>query len=473
MKRCWYGLGCALLLQLIYADNDGITSSILKPRAITSNNTFQNNLRLYWWYHTIMCEHTRVSWMIQVSPFYQYSLQSGKLASFLLPTGTSNISVRQNGTGDVGSPWINLVAADADLFSSCVAIKPIRSVVGTYVDFRFDLSQFSCHYWFDLAFAAFRAKHRLHISQTPSEHTGVICGLTNAIQALDQPGWHYGKFAPCTLTAQGIDTVQLQWGYDWFYCDTNHLSPYIVVTVPTHDNNVPEYVFEPIVHTLHTSIGAGLIGDYKIIDAGCELTFLFDLRYRYELSAYELRSFDLCRNGPWSRYLKVTREDNPTCAYAGINFFTLPARITPKSTVDFWTTLHFVYSKMHVELGYDFWWRQQERATVCCLPGHWGIYDIAGAQEGNPVSASNARIWQSTIGNVAPSDATFVAVTLSDINLATGSAPSAISNTIYIAGSYNGSIGRFPSYIGLGSSLEFAHNAFSNWACWISIAASF
>lgn len=473
MKLRWYTSVFMLLFGMLSADDVCITHTVLKPRAITSNNIFQHNLGLYWWYHTILCEHTNLSCMLQVSSFYQRSFQPQKLASYLLPCKRSVLSVQQNGTGDVGSPWINLVAADGELFSSYVRIQPVRSVVGAYIDFRLDLSEYFCHYWFDLAFAVFQAKHALHMCQTLPENEGTACGLATVQQALDQPRWLYGKFSPCTLTAQGIDTIQLKWGYDWFSCDTNHISPYFVMTIPTAGNNDPEYIFEPIVHVKHTSLGFGVIGDYKIIDGPSELTLLTDLKYRYELPATELRSFDLCINGPWSRYLKIAQENNPTCSYAGINFFTLKTRVKPKSTIDWWSALHYAYRCCDIELGYDFWWRQPEQVDVCCLPDQWGIYDIVGAQLGDPVSASNAHIYQSTVGNPAPSDTTFVQITKADLNLASGAAPRAISNTLYVSAAYNGHISRFPTYVGVGSSVELAHNAFSNWACWVRLAASF
>lgn len=458
---------------MLCADDSCTTHSIIKPRSITTNNLFQHNLGLYWWYHTILCEHTHLSSMLQVSSFYQRSFQAQKLASDLFPCQRSMLNVQQNGTGDVGSPWINLNAQSGQLFSSCMAIRPVRSVVGAYIDFRLDLSAISCHYWFDLACAVFQARHTLHMCQTLPEHSGVTCGLATIAQALDQPGWHYGKFYPYTLHVQGVDTIQLKWGYDWFYCDTNHVSPYFVMTVPTSGNATHEYIFEPLVHAKHTSIGFGIIGDYKMLDESFELTLITDLKYRYELPATELRSFDLCKNGPWSRYLKVAKESNPACSYAGINFFTLPARVIPKSTIDWWIALHYAYRCLDVEVGYDFWWRQQEKIKVCCLPDRWGIYDLAGAKQGHPVSASNARICQSTVGNVAPSDVTFVPITLSDLNLVSGAAAQAVSNTFYVAGSYDGYLGRFPVFVGLGTSVELAHNAFSNWACWVKATLSF
>lgn len=471
LYRC--GALCLFISFLLFADDAETTHSIIKPRAITTNNMFQHNLGLYWWYHVMLCQHTNLSWMLQVSSLYQRSVQADTIASHLFPCYKDSLAIAQNGSGDVGSPWINLVASQGKLFSSCVSMRPERSVVGAYIDFRLDLSDFFNHHWLDVSWALLQVKHRLHMCQTESQSSGTVCGITDAVQALSQPSWHHGKFYSCTLAAHGVDTVQLKWGSDWFYCDANHISPYVVATVPTAGHLFQEYIFEPILHVVHASVGVGIIGDYTIVDECGQLTMITDLKYRYELPATELRSFDLCKNCPWSRYLKVAKESNPACSYSGINFFTLPARVTPKSTIDWWIALHYAHAKWNVEVGYDFWWRQHEKVDICCLDPQWGIYDLAGAQDSHPVSASNARICQSTVGNVAPSDATFVHIVLSDLNLASGAAAQAISNTFYVAGSYDGHLGRFPVFVGLGTSVELAHNAFSNWACWVKATLSF
>ncbi len=458
--------------------DDGGSHSFFRPREITPNNVFQHSLSLYWWYHDVLCEDDCIWWSMQVSPFYQRSTNGKKTGEFFLPCKQGDISVKEDGSGDVGSLWLNLIAADGSNFDSLVSIRPQRSVVGAYFNFRFDLSRVFCHSWLSVAFAAMRAKHELNFCECESANPGVACEVTNVGEALNQCDWLYGKFAQCcSLTRRGVDDVQIKFGYDWFYCDTNHLSPYMVGTAATGKGSYAEYIFEPFVGSNHGSIGAGIIGDYSLWECDTsELTLLTDFKYRYVLRACERRSFDLCKNGDWSRYLQVVQECAPSNSLPGINIFTQDVRVTPGSTIDWWFAFHYQRCQWNVELGYDLWWRAKERVELCCFPCNFGIYDLAGDCNINPVSASCAAICQSLGGtNVPVSDDSFVAITCDDLNLNSGATPSALSNTLYVAIGYDGCLCDSPAFFGLGGSYEWGRNcdALDNWAVWIKLAMAY
>ncbi len=452
--------------------------SFFRPREITPNNVFQHNLSLYWWYHDVLCEDDCIWWSMQVSPFYQRSTDGKKAAEFFLPCKKCDISVKEDGTGDVGSLWLNLIAAGGSSFDSCVTIRPRRSVAGAYFNFRFDLSRVFCHSWLSVAFAAMRAKHELNFCEKENNGPGVACGVTNVCEALNQCNLLYGKFAKCcSLTSRGVDDVQIKFGYDWFYCDTNHLSPYIVGIAATGNSSNAEFIFEPMVGSDHGSIGAGIIGDYTLwVCDNSELTLLTDFKYRYVLRACERRSFDLCKNGDWSRYLQVVQACARSNSLPGINILTQDVFVTPGSTIDWWFALHYQRCQWNVELGYDFWWRAKERVELCKFPCNFGIYDLVGDCNINPVSASCAEICQSVTGsNVPASDESFVAITCNDLNLNSGATPGALSNTIYAAIGYDGCVCDSPALIGLGGSYEWGRDcdALDNWAVWVKLAMAF
>jgi hypothetical protein len=457
-------------------DDDCRSHSYLKPRSITTNNVFQHNLGLYWWYHDVLCEENCIWWAMQVMPLYQRSTDAKAIAEYFFPCHKSAISIKEDGTGDVGSLWLNLIAQNGQSFDSTVSMRPVRSVSGVYVDFRFDFSTIICHSWVDIALAVLHAKHTLHFCQTLSQYPGIACDVSSAGQALSQESWCYGKFKTCSgLTTHGVDDVQLKLGYDWFYCDTNHISPYIVGIVPTAERGSSEFIFEPSVGSNHASIGVGVLGDYKMwLDDFKELTLLTDFKYRYVLRATDTRSFDLCKNGDWSRYLQIVQECAPSNSLPGINFLTQEVQVIPGSTIDWWLAIHYQQNQLNLELGYDFWWRREERIKLCeSFPSDWGIYDIAGDCNRNPVTASTAHICQSVVNNVPSSDATFTALTATDLDLASGAAPRAISNTVYLAVAYNGYLCDSPAFIGFGGSYESGNQILSNWALWIRCAVAF
>jgi hypothetical protein len=456
--------------------DDCQSHSYLKPRSITTNNVFQHSLGLYWWYHSVLCEENCIWWAMQVLPLYQRSTDAKAIAEYFFPCHKSAISIKEDGNGDVGSLWLNLIAQNGQSFDSTVSMRPVRSVAGVYFNFRFDFSTIICHSWVDASFAVLHAKHALHFCQTLAEYPGVACDVATAGQALSQDDWCYGKFKVCSgLTTHGVDDIQLKLGYDWFYCDTNHISPYIVGTVATAKSGVPEFIFQPTVGSNHGSIGVGVLGDYKMwLDDFKELTLLTDLKYRYVLRANDTRSFDLLQNGDWSRYLQVVQECAPSNSLPGINFLTQDVQVIPGSTIDWWLAIHYQHNQLNLELGYGLWWRSEESIKLCqTFPSSIGIYDIAGDCSGNPVTASTAHICQSVVNNVPPSDATFVTITSADLDLASGAAPRAISNTLYLAVAYNGYLCDSPAFIGLGGSYEWGHQALSNRAFWMRFGVAF
>lgn len=453
-----------------------ISHTYFNPRQITTNNVLQNSLNLYWWYHDVLCEDDCAWWAMWVSPFYQRSTNGKKTASYFFSCKQSEISVKEDGTGNVGSAWLGLIGAPGTSFDSLVVIRPQRSVVGAYINLRFDLSRFFCHSWLDIAFAPMHAKHQLNFCED-NKVPGVACDLTNVCEALNQADWLYGKFNNRSLSRKGVDDVQFKLGYDWFYCDTDHISPYFVGVAPTGNSSCAEYLFEPTVGSKHGSIGLGLIGDIRLWgQENKEVTMLTDFKYRYVLRASEKRSFDLCVNGDWSRYLDVVVEGQPSNSLPGINAFTQQLNVTPGSTVDWWLALHYQNCQWNVELGYDLWWRQQEHVELCCFPQNIGIYDIAGDSVRNPQTASKATICQAVSGpNAAPSDATFIKTTCSDINLHSAATPKALSNTMYAALGYDGDLCDCPAIAGLGISYEFGRNcaALDNWMLWVKAGLSF
>jgi hypothetical protein len=410
------------------------------------------------------------------TPFYQQSTNGKKMATYFFPCDQSSISVKQDGTGNVGSLWLNLMGASGALFDSTIAIRPQRSAVGAYINFRFDLSQFFCHSWLDIAFAPMQVKHQLHFCEN-TVVPGATDGLTTVCEALNQPDWLYGRYNNNSLIRKGVDDVQIKFGYDWFYCDTDHISPYIVGIIGTGKATCAVDVFEPVVGSAYNGIGFGFIGDICLWGyENRDITLLTDFKYRYTLRACGTRSFDLCYNGDWSRYLEVVVDDAPANPLPGINAFTQQVSITPGSTVDWWLALHYQKCQWNVELGYDLWWRQQEHVELCCFPQNIGIFDIAGNSIGDPHTASKALICQTASGvNAAPSDSEFVYLTCKDINLNSGGTPKALSNTLYCAVGYDGDISDCPAIIGLGLSYEFGRNsaALNNWALWVKTGLSF
>ncbi len=457
--------------------------SILIPRSITHNATYELALDNYHIYHHENDDRTGFSFY--VTPFYTQSDNTSAMARYFLPQNACNLNIQEDGSGNVGSLWLNLAAAPGLFFSSMLSIAPVRKATGGYFYARFDMSRWlpDAHWllrniWLSVSFAAFQAKHSLNVCEalTGDMAYGTVSGITTGIQALNNPAWTAGLFSTCPLKQTGVDDIQLKLGDNWFFCDDqSHIGLYLVGSIPTGNRPISKYIFEPLVGTKHGAFGVGINADFKLYkNTYSQFNFMLDTKYRYLFSGCERRSFDLCANGDWSRYLLVVNGDTTSLSMPGINTATFPVTVTPRSQIELWFALHYEVCQWNIEAGYNLWWRACDK--ICGnnqFPPNTGIYDIAGAVSSNPVSASMANITESAIGpNIAPSDAVFTPSTL--LNFSSGAQPQALVNGIYGAVSYNDNDVCCPFLIGFGGGYEFADcNTLSQWSVWGKLGLSY
>lgn len=464
----------------LFADNCH-SHTFFVPRQVTTNSTFELGLNNYHWYHERPLDDR---WYIgfYATPFFQQTNRGKKTARFFLRNGQSCLNFHEINTNpcDIESLWFGLESDVNTNFNATFTMDPRRRTFGSYFNTYF-VQEWGPHaVWLNIAFAVMRAEHDLRMCETVRQLPGPLSNFalgsidefTSVISALNNSTWFFGKFSPCTLKRTGVDDIQVKIGYDWFYSveNHNHVSPYIVGTIPTGKRQRSEFIFEPLVGSKNGSIGAGVNFDYDFYrNEYHAFTWLFDVKYRFVFSADQCRSFDLCVNGDWSRYLLIVPQSQHLAAQPGINLFSTRARVEPRSTLDLWTALHWQWSEFNLEVGYNFWWRQKEKVCInCSISNGFGIFDLAGSG-GVPQSASQANISQSVIGsNKAPSDASFVVIRTRDLDLNSAAHPHAFSSTVYTGFGWHPTPGGYPLLLGLGGQYEFAHTnaALEQWAIW-------
>ncbi|MEX0848769.1 MAG: hypothetical protein WD055_00910 [Candidatus Dependentiae bacterium] len=479
MKHFYFLLFFLHIMVLADCRNDTCHShSVFIPRDITSNNLLQHNLTLFWWYRTIFKNHDTFI-TLQVSPFYQRSTNEDDIARFFLPCNQPSVSVKEDGTGDIGSLWLNLIADANQQFDGSFSLSPQRTLIGTFINIRINWNPIlNIHLWSDIALAAMKSKHNIGLCEK-SNTFGTACNVTNICQALNQENWEFNTFCPETQTKHGVDNIEFKFGYDWYFLEedsVDHLSPYFTFAVPTGKAGTAECIFEPIVGSTVNAVGFGFIADHNFYaDEIHELAILTDFKYLYGLPVHEKRSFDLCKNGDWSRYLQVVKCDEPSNSMPGINVFTQEAQITIQSRIDWWIALHYRHRSCDVEIGYNFWWQQKEKVQIYDFPKGYAIYDIVGDCMQQPTSASCAQICQSVINNAPVSDPSCVKLSLCDLNIASGTMPRSLTNSVYAAFGYDGHFYGLPTLIGAGASYEVStdNNALSNWCVWSKFGISY
>jgi hypothetical protein len=409
------------------------------------------------------------------TPFYQRSRKSPDLgAAFLLGNNNGTncrsncINVAQDGSGNVNSLWLGLANANpANPFASTFCVSPQRSVLGYYAYFYFDLSDWLCGLWFDAASSIINVRHSLNCCENGNT-AGVCQGITTVAQALNNPIYQFGKFNcnSCAIDRHrtGVDDIQLRLGYERTWCNDKGIAGvYVIGTVPTGDAMNAEYIFEPIVGTRNGSIGAGIEGDWRFWCNSCgdrNLTVLFDANYRYAFKRKDRRTFDLCKNGQFSRFLLVVDQSNPAAPMPGVNYLTQEVEVTPRSTAQAWLAVHYEHCDYDFEVGYNFFWRQQETISNCnpCLSSTIGIYQL-GCPGQNCTTASTATIAQGP--NQVVADPTFVTIKPTDLNLNSAAAGAALSNKFYAVADINRcAYDCLDWFAGVGGSYEFVTNQY-------------
>jgi hypothetical protein len=468
-----------------FISNNPHSSSFFQPRSITHNATFELALSTFQIYRD---ERSACSpFSLYLTPFLMQTNNSKLLTRYLLPNNTCALNIQEDGTGNIGSLWLNLVAPPGLNYSSNLCLTPKRTAAGTYCYARFDAQPYAQHIrnevirnaWASISFAVAASWQNIrpHEVRTGDLAYGTVPGIATGIQAFNNPAWRYGKLCPFILKNHGVDDIQLKFGTNLYSNDRYvRISPYIVATAGTGKAPTAEFLFEPLIGTTHNALGAGLNADY-ILGQNDTITWciMTDFKYRHLFSGCETRSFDLSGNGDWSRYMLLVHEDATSVSFPAINVCTVPIKVTPGDQIEYWLALHRAHGHWHAELGYNLWWRTSDH-NICPLtpfPADTGIYDLAGAVSGTPVSASKAHISQSAVGpNIAPSDAVFTPSSL--LNFTSGSQLHALTNSVYLAFSYNREIYCCPVMLGAGGGYEHAtRNALAQGSVWGKVGIRF
>lgn len=469
------------------------SKTFFQPRTLCNDATLELTLTNYRLFHNTYSDKPyskpkqRAMFAMQSTYYFQETDSAHGLARYFLLGNKSELSVKEDGSGDIGSEWVKLHTADNN-YSAKFTLRPQRSVYGSIWNFSLDFSEILDGLWMQLLMPMVRAEQKTHIRQFDNPQEGISTDLEgNPIrtikEAFNVPEMLYGKIHSSKVTTFGMDDVQLKIGYNALFTDTYHLALYVNMLIPMGSEPNAVYMFEPIVGGTHFGAGVGLNFDYKVMKVGKhEINILSDFKYRYMFAADETRTVDLKPNGQWSRYLSLAKANNPSGRLIGTNFLTGSLRVEPKNTIDWWTAVHYKYCQLHVELGYDLWWRDKENITLRkpwpTYTENLGIFDISREGTGNETSSSMANISESALdssANQAPSDGAFVRITNNNINLSSAAHDSALSQKIFLGLSYNALFLGQPSLFGVGATYEFGsrNTAANQWAVFAKTGFNF
>ncbi len=398
--------------------------SIFVPRQLSYNPILENAL-------VIDAQHTEMwDYVFSVKPIYTQSVGS-KFQEYFTIGHKCSLDVQEDGSGDISSLWFNVVSSDDTFYSSQLSFRPKRQTYGGLFYFA---AQLPYNFQLTINTALVTARNNMNICEKSIQNLGTCDGYDTVTQSFANCERFFGRICGAQ-TKTGLDDIQVKLLYNFYKTNSWYGDVYGLLGIPTGNGSKAKYLFEPLVGSKHVQLGLGTNAQWNIMvnDYGT-FSLLGEAKYRYGFRAKECRSFDLKNNGQWSRYMLFVDESDKYSFFPAINDLTFKAEVTPQSSFDLYLAAHFNRKAWNVELGYDLWYRSAEKISLCCnqLPTV-GIADLRGIAAQDPQSASTAHISQGIEPDINQmiSDASFVPVTLADINLCSGAQASSLSNAVY------------------------------------------
>lgn len=404
--------------------NNSYPRSIFVPRQLSYNPILENALVLD------AKLHEDFDYVFSVKPIYTQSVGS-KFNKYFTIDHKESLNIQEDGSGDISSLWFSVISSDNTFYSSLLSFHPKRQTFGSAFYFA---AQLSCDFQIAITTALIGSKNNMHIREKNIQNFGTCSGYSTITQSFANPERLFGKIRGAQ-TIVGLDDIQVKLLYNYWESPCLSWDFYGLLGIPTGKGSKARYLFEPLVGSKHPQLGFGTYMGWIISENDCNrLSLLGEAKYRYAFKNKEYRSFDLKKNGQWSRYMLFVNESDKYAFFPAINNLTFKTNVTPQSSFDLYLALHCKHKSWNFELGYDLWYRSAEKIS---LPNSFlsnvGIADLKGIAEQDPQSASTANISQGIQPgiNQMTSDPSFVPVTINDINLISGAQASSLSNSVY------------------------------------------
>lgn len=440
-----------LLTCQIDANHYAVTTFV--PKQLAYNPILENSLTF-----DMRKKSADYDYYFAAKPIYTRSVGSN-FKNYFNINHQDSMNVQENGSGDIDPLWLEVISSDPTYYTSTLKFAPIRQVYGSMFYFAMQLPK---NLTLAINTALVAAKHNLQPTETTSSNLGSSQYL-NVLASLASTERIYGKAISQNLTKTGLDDIQIKLIRNFCNTDQSSFDMYALLGLPTNVGTKAVYTFEPLVGSKHVQLGLGATYFNNFYNSDSyQIAFLSEAKWRYGFQATERRLFDLTANQQWSHYMLLVHEVAKSDSFFASNKLSLQASITPRNSFDLYFALNFARNKWQCEIGYDFWYRQQEKVKTnsnTVLAPSMGIADLVGIASLSPQSASTANISQSvaTGSNQMVSDTSFVSITLNDLNLDSAAAPKALSNSVYGSISYDYDTCKYPVLIGLNASYEVGH----------------
>lgn len=281
----------------------------------------------------------------------------------------------------------------------------------------------------------------------------------------------FGKICG-TQTLSGLAACEIVFGYDFLRKERSHIGINFRASVPTGTRPKGTFFFEPRVGCgKNWRIGFGFTGHTRLWekDGEQELAMWVEANFTSMLKSRQTRSFDLCKNGFFSRYI-LAKEFDQNGIFAQkivpvINFSTLNCNVHCRIVVDMVFMFAYTYNEFTFDIGYNGWIRSKERISLAdgsFIPANkYGLKGVQFAFDPLTQQPDNTTESLATIYETGPiiSDGLFpVFITTDDINLKSAASPLIMTQKFFCNFSYafaHCTSIRSTPYLGIGGEIEF------------------
>lgn len=434
-------------------DDANQISTFFRPRPILTDLTYRNNITFYQRYHDACCSF----FSYDVTYLYQKNRHAACVGLGFFGQNPFTVAELDAKPGDINSLNLGLGSDQPGGFFSTFTFRPKRGVFAWMPSLLFNLDCFCTGLWADITTAVVNARHEFCLNEkvtTPGNITyprgQTTVTLTNVQEAFDEL-----RVFSDSRSHTGVDDIEVRLGYDWLYCENDHLGLYLSGIIPTGKQFDNSRLFQPLVGTRSGAAGFGLSGDCTLWDdetAQSAAVIMSELKYLFRFKHKDKRIFDL-KNGPLSRFLLVA-EPGDLDPISGTKLLRHCVPIKERSLLEWWLSFHYQWCGWGFELAYNLFFQDAEHIQPCRFNfDNFGIFDLTRCD--NLTSHSQAKIYDG-FGQGTP-DEEFVPLTTKDVNFSSARAHKALSNTLSGSVSYS-NIWRecYPWSVGLSVSYEFA-----------------
>lgn len=236
----------------------------------------------------------------------------------------------------------------------------------------------------------------------------------------------YNKISWCPLNRTELAELIVRLGRNLIANDVTFLSVFVRASFQTGNKQRPEFLFAPVCgNGKFFELGLGVQGQHTFTFAHnptC-VTLLWDASFEHLFKTKMLRTFDLCDQGPLSRYLLLKRIDPTTFAYdeeliEASYVTTYPANVSRGAQGDLDLKVSINYQGFTQNVGFALWGTSQENISLFCnqptCPTGGNLYGIKGTTGAyNYITSGtlaitleplNATAFDSTITTAGPID---------------------------------------------------------------------